>query len=172
MSLKETPAKNGCLVHLARRQTMLKAVAVFFLLSMVGKLITLVPRWLIADCGVHLTKFTKVNGLTALTNVRHLLVRMEPVVRLLTMVTVVSRVRQDGVGKTVIKTSTTVNRVLVRTEASVWINLKDIFVTAWMDIEEKTVKKLIGNLLDVSRSIRGKRKWFSDINLLPSGERN
>lgn len=53
-----------------------------------------------------------------------------------------------------------------------WINLKDISVTAWMDIEEKTVKRLIGNLVDVSRSIRGKRKWFSDINLLPSGERN
>ena len=62
---------QGCLVHLARRQTMLKAVAVFFLLSMVGKLITLVPRWLIADCGVHLTKFTKVNGLTAVRNKNH-----------------------------------------------------------------------------------------------------
>ena len=59
---------QGFLVHLAKRRTILKAVAVFFLLSMEEKLTNLVPKYLITDCGVHLTRFTKDNGLTAVRN--------------------------------------------------------------------------------------------------------
>ena len=54
---------QGSLVYLAKRRTILKAVAVFFLLSMEEQLTNLVPT-----DGVHLTKFTWEIGLTAVRN--------------------------------------------------------------------------------------------------------
>jgi len=104
MNLKDLPVRKGFHVHQERRQMMHKVAVAFFLSRTEGCLTTPV-----SITGAHLMLFILETGLIVLMNAPHRRVRMEPLVKRLRMVTVVSRVLQGGREKIVIKILTNVN---------------------------------------------------------------